>query len=77
MGAVLAGTFGQSLTSPPHLTDVHDRLHDETIAWGLTMQDSLLQRRKPSIRELRAWLLGLELLIRWGSLTGKGEVPPA
>jgi len=75
-GSVLRGAvahaFHNALTMLP---EVHDTLHGEKVAYGLLVQEALLDRPRESIHELRDLLIGLELPVSWATLTGLPYLP--
>ena len=75
-GAVLRGSvahaFHNALTMLP---EVHDTLHGEKVAYGLLVQEVLLDRSKDSIHALRDLLIGLELPVSWATLTRLPYLP--
>lgn len=75
-GAVLRGAVAHALHDAlTTLPEAHATLHGEKVAYGLVVQEVLLERPADDVRTLRGVLSGLALPVSWQTLTGSPTLP--
>ncbi len=75
-GDILRGAVAHALHDAlTMLPEANAALHGEKVAYGLMVQEVLLQRLPEDIQALRHVLLGLELPVTWSTLTRSPTLP--